>query len=941
MHATEFLGDIRDKLVLRKAKIGYLLLTSLLFLFIYRNLSIFEMFAYADLYPFPRSPDILWKRFAFVWQNEYLGFPLPESSFQVFVGIIIFMLGDPIVAQKVLLLSAMPCAVICMYVFIGRFLTSDTSRFVASILYGLNPIIAGRFVNGGPLDVLFQYALLPLFWLLLIKMLNGRKIRDILLFAALFGIVGGRVYAFFWAIIPFTIILLLWRARQKGYRNKSFLSGAMMVFLSISLGFLLILPDVLLTFRRNQTLVPQYETLIETVDWCYSKATPINLVRLAGNGGDLMMHNLGYNGNGFWTLFGLIIPSIAFFSIFLAKKEKKEYVFLFLTIVIATMLFILLTRLEFTYPLIQAFPMFFSLKNPVKLMYPLSLALCSLFAIGLDGIIEHQDTIFGWCPKTSGNLRRKVQVAILNASVFVLIFAYLFPVLGGGTVGLNEVYGTSYFIPTEYETVLDWINEQRQSGEFFRTLWLPYNFTTQIRLFTADPHNVGLRSGAAWLNMPNIDFVWDIFKTICKGNVENFGEILKILDVKYVIVDLSDQTTDCMIIERQVTPWIVGNATYFVNFMEQQNDLDELFRVGNLVIYENKRFAVSHFSIYDSLIFLTGPSLNSSITSELTPNLQQNLETTTTGFDNVGSYETPSIPPDSFVPNLLILSNVNGFNSSKNLVVFEKGLSHNEILEALNISSIIAFSHPTIGQLKEYANYVRDQKLLVIFEAETLRATEGRLLLNRSMSNGEAIELDEGVLCLEFYAPISGYYRIGFTGSFENISIFLDDLNLDLRNQHETEASFLEEGNYTLRLTGEGVILDQIQIFSAKSVGDINNMFETEHNPRNEITSIESTKGSYTIKADFEESSFLVLGESYHPDWKAYLHNENLEHFRAFGWCNAFYMPEIGETEIEILFEQQELRDFSITIWVSSWEIVLVAFFLCYCIEKLYYRGGD
>ena len=283
--AIKLLRNIRIGLIRKREEIGYVFLASLLFLFIYRSLPIFKMFAYADLPPFPRDLHLLWERFAFVWQNEHLGFPLPDTSFQVFVGITIFMLGDPTVAQKVLLLSAMPCAIICMYVFIGRFMKSDTSRFVASILYGLNPIIIGRFVNGGPLDVLFQYALLPLLWLQLIKILNGRKIRDVLLFAVIFGIVGSRIHAFFWAIIPFAIMLILWGALRKGYRTKPFLLGAVMVFLSISLGFLLVLPDILMTFQRSETLVPQFETLIGTVDWGYSKATPLNLMRLAGNKG--------------------------------------------------------------------------------------------------------------------------------------------------------------------------------------------------------------------------------------------------------------------------------------------------------------------------------------------------------------------------------------------------------------------------------------------------------------------------------------------------------------------------------------------------------------------------------------------------------------------------------------------------------------------------------
>jgi hypothetical protein len=1016
------------------------------------------MFAFADLPPFPQNPDLLWNRFASVWQNEHLGFPLPEISFQVIVGTIILIFGDPNVAQKILFLSAMPCAMIFMYIFAGKFLKSDISRFLASVVYGLNPVIIGRFINGGPLDVLFLYALLPLLWLQLAKIIDRRKFLDVLLFAVLFGIVGSRIYAIFWAVVPFAVMLILVKLSQKRYREKSFFTGIAMVLVSFSLGILLILPDILLAFQRNETLVPQSETFIEAIDWAYSTPNPLNLIWLAGNGGDLMMRSLGYNDITFWTLLGLIIPIIAFSSIFLARKERREYVFLFLPLVMVVTIFILLTRLKLTYPLFHAFPTLFSLKNPVKIMYPMSLALCSLFGIGLDGITRRIKK------KANTILQKRVQVAVFNASVLVIIFLYLFPAIGGGTVGLNNVYGDSYAVPREYEIALNWVNEQKQSYGFFRTLWLPYDYPTQIKLEAADPQNVGLRSGAAWLNMPNIHFVRDLFETICKGNMENFSELLTILDVKYVIIDLgSPYTTECQVVERQVTPWIVGNSTYFKNMMEHQNYLSEVYKIGNLIVYENRKFTPYYFSIYDNLIFLTSPQLNESIASAspLTPNLLKNpdfengltswwadkrasiddqvaieggdsarignndtelwasivqsvsvepggtyhfsawikaqdskgphvklvwydenkvsvrtdylvekneIEGTTnwlnvtetirapenavgvsvrligglslnmetvaiTWFDSTEFYEIPSIPSDSFARNFLTLTNVPGFHTSEHVVVFDQGLSSNEISEALNVSNVIAFSHPTTDQLKEYANLMHDQKLLLMYEAETLDAPGRKLLLNSSMSNGEAIALNENALSIEFYAPTSNYYKIGFGGLSGNMSVFVDDVPLSLVNRSETQALHLEKGDHILRLIGEHTILDRVEILSAGGIEDLNNFFGVR-NPTSDITSIESGRGHYTIEADSRGSSFLVLGESYDPDWRANVDTENLEHFRAFGWSNAFYVQKPGKIKIEISFVQQPLRDVSINLWALCWIIVSATLFWKWILER-------
>jgi hypothetical protein len=1046
---TGSLRNLRKYLKQHKELIGYVFLGSILLLFAYRNLPLGNMFAYADLPPFPGDPHLLWVRFASVWQNEHLGFQLPEISFQVVVGILILILGDPNVAQKILLLSAVPCAMISMNVLSGRFVRSYPSRYLSSFVYGLNPVIIGRFVNGGPLDVLFLYALLPLLWLQLIKIVNEHKVLDVLLFAVLFGIIGSRIYAVFWAVVPFASMLVLVKLAKKPRHGRSSLWGIGIVLLSFSLGFMLVLPDTLLAFQRNETLVPQSETLIEAVNWAYSTPNPLNLAWLGGNGGDLMMRSLGYNDISPYTVLGLIIPLIAFSSIFLSEKEKREYIVLFSALVGTAICFISLTRLKITYPLFQVIPQLFSLKNPVKIIYPLALALCSLFGIGLDGIA-------GFIRKRTNSIRQKdVQVAIFNASVLVLIVLFLFPVIGGGTVGLNEVYGDSYSVPSNYLAVLNWINEQRQSYGFFRTLWLPYDYSTQIRLEASDPYNVGLRSGAAWLNMPNIDFVKDLFETICKGNMENFSELLTILDVKYVIIDLdSPYTTECRIVEKQVTPWIVGEPIYFKNMIERQDHMYEVYRIGDLVVYENREFEASHFSIYDSLVFLTCPLPNESITSAspLTPNLLENPSfenglkpwwadkkvtvdnqtftegnhsaridnndtekwasiaqsvyverggtyrfsawvktqgsngshiklvwsnenktavrtdyivekgeigvsidwlhiaeaitapanatevsirligglssngevVATTWFDNVEFYEIPDAPSDSFAQSFLTLTDVPGFISAEHLVIFEKGLARNEILEALNVSDIIAFSHPTIDQLKEYANLVHTQKLVQIFEAETLSAPGRKLVLDNSMSNGEAIVLNRSALSLEFYAPIVGYYQIGFNDLSGNASVLVDDLPLALTNEYKTEALQLEEGNHTLRISGNNSVLDQIQILSAENVEDLDKFFNTENSTDN-IANVESSTGHYSIQAEIGKPSFLVLGESYDSDWRANTDTENLKHFRAFGWSNAFYVQKTGTTEVEISFAQQPLRDMTINIWILCWIAVSVA----------------
>ena len=50
-------------------------------------------------------------------------------------------------------------------------------------------------------------------------------------------------------------------------------------------------------------------------------------------------------------------------------------------------------------------------------MYPMSLAICSLFGFGLDVINKKRLNIF----------RSKKQTVIINIAIFIMIFLYLFP----------------------------------------------------------------------------------------------------------------------------------------------------------------------------------------------------------------------------------------------------------------------------------------------------------------------------------------------------------------------------------------------------------------------------------------------------------------------------------------------------------------------------------
>ena len=106
----------------------------------------------------------------------------------------------------------------------------------------------------------------------------------------------------------------------------------------------------------------------------------------------------------------------------------------------------------------------------------------------------------------------------------------------------------------------------------------------------------------------------------------NFCEILKVLDIKYVIVDLnSDHQVGCMVAESRVTPWMLGNTSYFIKFVEGQQDLEKVFWNENFTIYQNMKFEPNKISTYDSMILLVPPIMDTgAIPTEISSNLLQN-----------------------------------------------------------------------------------------------------------------------------------------------------------------------------------------------------------------------------------------------------------------------------------------------------------------------------
>lgn len=866
--------NISDKIRQNGQLIVFVILLAALYSFLFRNLSIDKMWAFGDLMPFPSNVSEATDRFLYVWQNQYLGYPFFSKPYHLFIGVLVFILGNAIITQKILFLSLMPFSGFCMYLLVKRFVWSEVGRYFASILYSLNPHTIGLFIDGKIIALLY-YSTAPLLILQFLKMFEEKnRVQNVLIFSVLFGLFFHNLYAAFWVIIPFVTVYILVEFFIGKNKRSLLFRVAPTVLTALSLGVLLQAPSVnQIVYIKGSIPV---EEMMNYVDYSYSKAAIPNLIRLAGNAGN-RMDTLGYNKVQWWTIFGFVISFLAFSSLFFLRDENKKMrvriCLVCTTLIVLICGFAWLTSIRVTYPLFYAFPYLFSLRNLNKLMHPLLLAFSVLAGVGLDGILTR---IMG----LSLNKSKVHRVLVLSFFCFILISMglYVAPVVWTGDMVLSEVRCDGYIVPDSYYDIANWINERKQSQGFFRTLWLPYMYetkvSTQLRLNWLDPAHVGIRHGGGeQIGIPEwqINLVEGVFRAIYEQKTVYFGKILAIMSVKYVLVDLTSDVGRCEVTRRYGAPFISGNSSYFIEFLNRQNDLKPVYSNESFIIYENAEPLFSHVSIYDRSIFVVGPSQISS---------------------------------------LLALSDLPRLNFSDYLIFFERGLPKDKAFWKLNISDVVVFAQSSPSRIKEYSDYTRDKRVLLVYEGGALRS-------------------EHGTLALDFAVPNEGFYKIAFKGSSEDAEIDIDSsisARLSFKSYGEISSFHLNNGVHRLEIKSAEAILEKVVIFSTTGNETLEDIFLLDGNSSNKLEEIHNVGEQITFRASLEKPSFIVLSESYHDSWKAYVRNEEIKHMRASFWANGFYVSATGDLEVRITLELQRSRNLTIAIWVASWVAVLIGF---------------
>jgi hypothetical protein len=582
------------------------------FALVYRGLLSLPMMAMMDLPAFPLHgmSALQLRDFVSSWQYQGLGRAIDFDYRElIFAALAALLRDNGEVTQKVFYLSLLPIAALSMY-FMLRFLgvRSRIARVVGALVYGINPVTIGQF-TGAP-GQLVTIALLPLLLIGVFEVVEQRGMR--LQGTLLLGVTIAIITSFnpYFPLIIAPLVLLAWVYSLALTPQKKVGLGVTLAFgMSLALSFLLTLPATLPTLSlllssSQQASIGTFvgdslPTLLSQTQTCYSISTPLQLFRTVGNPCTPDSW-LGYSNNLLWPQLGLILPFLSFGALLALPQEssRRRYVLLFSALGLIVILSAWSIHLEIPLSLFKRFQFLFLLRNPVKITMFLPLAYGPLIGFTVDGLQRGLSQRVA--SRTPGKSRRG---AWLIAGVYLVgslsLVGYNWPMLTGD-LALSRAFENDHVVPPLYYIANDWMSERRQQGGFFRTLWLPFDHYTQVRLSTDSSGVSAIDEESGITNAADLKYVNFVLTALCQKQTNRLGALLAPATVKYIVVDLtSQQTGGCQV--SGLEPH--GAPDVFVTLLANQSDLQEIVRNQEWVVFENKMF-MPRLAVFDQAVLL-------------------------------------------------------------------------------------------------------------------------------------------------------------------------------------------------------------------------------------------------------------------------------------------------------------------------------------------------
>lgn len=283
------------------------------------------------------------------------------------------------------------------------------------------------------------------------------------------------------------------------------------------------------------------------------------------------------------------------------------------------------------------------------------------------------------------------------------------------------------------------------------------------------------------------------------------------------------------------------------------------------------------------------------------------------------------------IPSIVSMSYLPGFKMNNQALIFGSQLSPENW--GLNNSEVAVF----LGDINETLTNIKLPRNLVFIYT----ALKSLTLVSGNWSTISSIETSnlflpvfqgKGEASKEFLAPRNGFYGIALRASTNGtISFKVDERTVDKNESEltgnkkfewfETNSFYLESGQHKISLFFDGNItqIDDMIIFSALQKNMTLADVVSSHNDLQNFSSREISWVEYQVDILGDKPVFIVLGETYDPDWNARIDGENIKHFKGFLWANGFYIDQYGKSTIKINFDQQATHNLIIILAVVAW----------------------
>lgn len=599
----------KDKLNLKKYlwPLAFILFLVFFYFFLYKDLSRFSSFAYADTNPFHslvRSLSI----FLNCWWPTSLGLEISTSFHVIIFGFFSWLVGDATFFQKIFLFSLQPLSSILMWVFLKKkkLINSSSVLFLASFFYGFNPIVVAMFIIGA-INYLFLYALQPIFLLLLFNFFRKDKkeiiIKAVIPFSLLITLASFARDAIVVESLIFLIIFIYYYIIKE--KTSSVFSSLGYYLLSLVNIFFLSCFYYLFLFKNFLQSLFSYvdikvlsnsnlsSNILDFVGRTYEKSGMLNNFILSGIHADWFSQI--YPNRFFPLLF--LVPLISFITVLIIKnKEKRKIVlfFLLLSLFFISLIFIIRQSGSFVFKLIPPFVIF---RESYKLLSVFALPLIVLFALGLDGIIFYLFKI-----RTITH-RRLIILRTSQIIFIILILSVVFlPLIDfmTGNIRLTDINKNRYstvidsgsdlddmFVPPRYFKIAESINHAVPM--ISKSIWLPIdrNILTKIQTLT-DSVVLDMEGYKANDNyQAQYEYTRDLFDKIMNDQLNMTSLRLALANVNYVVVDKKTKW-DGKLRPGWADIGLVGSAKLLIDRMDKIKVLEPIENNEDFNIYRIK-----------------------------------------------------------------------------------------------------------------------------------------------------------------------------------------------------------------------------------------------------------------------------------------------------------------------------------------------------------------